>query len=69
MERLLWKAVGLFILLHNLGSSGIRESTSYIKCTLPPDPKVLCDFTWLVSILFSHLVADYRSFVSLYTLM
>ena len=29
---LLWKAVSLFILLHNLESSGINESTPYIEC-------------------------------------
>ena len=46
-----------------------QKSNDQIVRALPQDPKVLCGFTWFVSMLFSYMVADYRSFMFLHTLM
>ena len=46
-----------------------KNQTIELVRALPQDPKVLCDFTWLVSILFSYTDADCRSFMFLHTLM
>ena len=47
----------------------LKNHTLELVRELPQDPKVLCDFTWLVSMLFPHMVANYRSFMFLHTLM
>ena len=47
----------------------LKNQAIELARALPQDPKVLRDFTWLVSMLFSHMVADYRSFVFLHTLV
>ena len=46
-----------------------ENQTVELVRALPQDPKFLCDFTRIVSMLFSHMVADYRSFVFLHTLV
>ena len=38
-----------------------KNQTIKLVWALPQDPKVLCDFTWFVSMLFSYMIADYRS--------
>ena len=47
----------------------LKKQTIELARALLQDRKVLCDFTRLVSMLFSHMIADYRSFVLLHTLM
>ena len=37
-----------------------KTQTIKLVRTLPQDPKVLCDFSWLVSMMFSYVVADCR---------
>ena len=39
------------------------KNISKLVRALPQHPKVLSDFTWFFSILFSNAVADYRSFM------
>ena len=39
------------------------KNISKLVRALPQHPKVLSGFTWFVSILFSNVVADYRSFM------
>jgi len=46
----------------------INQTIELVRA-LSQDPKVLCDFAWLVSMLFSHMVANYCSFVLLCMLM
>ena len=43
-----------------------KNQTIELVRALPQDPKVLCDFTWLVSVLFSYMDADCRSFMFLH---
>ena len=60
-EELIWHKVP--------NKKHFENQTIELVRALPQDPKILCDFTWLLSMLFSHMVADYRSFVFLHTLM
>ena len=53
----------------HIDKSKIENQTVELVRALPQDPKVLCDSTRIVSMLFSHVVADYRSFVFLHTLI
>ena len=52
-----------------LKQKSLKIKTIKLVRAVPQDPKVLGDFTRFVSMFFSYLVADYRSFMFLHTLM